>query len=52
MISKIKKLFKLTTSLKSLNNNFQKIDFFGIFLGLMYKKSTTILYRNNNCLDI
>lgn len=35
-----------------LNNNFRKIDFWGISPGLFYKKNTTIFYRENNCLGI
>ena len=33
-------------------NNFKKIDFWGISPGLFYKKCTTIFYRQNNCLGI
>jgi hypothetical protein len=35
-----------------LDNNFKKIDFWGISPGLFYKKNTTIFYRDNNCLGI
>lgn len=35
-----------------LNNNFKKIDFWGISPGLFYKKNTTIFYKNKNCLGI
>lgn len=35
-----------------LSNNFKKIDFWGISPGLFYKKSTTIFYKTNNCLEI
>lgn len=35
-----------------LNNNFKKIDFWGISPGLFYKKNTTVFYKNNNCLGI
>lgn len=31
---------------------FRKIDFFGVSPGLFYKKSTTVFYRNDNCLNI
>ncbi|MGE3613201.1 MAG: hypothetical protein AB7G20_07000 [Sulfurimonas sp.] len=35
-----------------LENNFKKIDFWGISPGLFYKKNTTIFYKSNNCLGI
>ncbi len=35
-----------------LENNFKKIDFWGISPGLFYKKNTTIFYRTDNCLGI
>ncbi len=35
-----------------LNNDFKKIDFWGISPGLFYKKNTTVFYKNNNCLGI
>ena len=35
-----------------LNNNFSKLDFWGISPGLFYKKNTTIFYRKDNCLNI
>lgn len=35
-----------------LENNFKKIDFWGISPGLFYKKNTTIFYKTNNCLGI
>lgn len=35
-----------------LNNNFKKIDFWGISPGLFYKKNTTIFYKINNCIGI
>ncbi len=33
-------------------NGFKKLDFWGISAGELYKKCTSIFYRNNNCLDI
>ncbi|MDM5272404.1 hypothetical protein PGH07_09455 [Sulfurovum sp. zt1-1] len=35
-----------------LSNGFKKIDFWGISPGLFYKKSTTLFYKQNNCLGI
>jgi len=35
-----------------LENNYKKIDFWGISPGLFYKKCTTIFYKDNNCLGI
>lgn len=35
-----------------LDNDFKKIDFWGISPGLFYKKNTTIFYKNDNCLGI
>ena len=35
-----------------LNNNFKKIDFWGISPGLFYKKNTTIFYKIDNCIGI
>lgn len=35
-----------------LNRGFKKIDFWGISPGLFYRKSTTVFYKNNNCLGI
>lgn len=35
-----------------LDNEFKRIDFWGISPGLFYKKNTTIFYKTNNCLGI
>jgi len=35
-----------------LNNEFKKIDFWGISPGLFYKKNTTVFYKTNNCLGL
>jgi len=35
-----------------IENNYKKIDFWGISPGLFYKKCTTIFYKDNNCLGI
>ena len=32
--------------------NFKKIDFWGFSPGLFYKKCTTILYQDNNCINL
>jgi hypothetical protein len=34
------------------NNGFRRIDFWGIAPTILFKKCTTIFYRNNNCLGI
>ena len=34
------------------NNEFKRIDFWGIAPGILFKKCTTIFYKNNNCLGI
>lgn len=34
------------------NNNFKRIDFWGISPGVFFKKNTTIFYRKINCLGI
>lgn len=33
-------------------NGFKKIDFWGISPGCLYKKATTIFYKNTNCLSL
>ena len=33
-------------------NNFKRIDFWGIAPGILYRKCTTIFYKNLNCLGI
>ena len=35
-----------------LHNGFKKIDFWGIAPGLLYKKCTTIFYKDDNCMNI
>ena len=35
-----------------LKNNFKRIDFSGIAPGLLYSKTTTIFYKQKNCLNI
>lgn len=35
-----------------ISKGFKKLDFWGISLGLTYKKCTTIFYKNHNCLGI
>jgi Methyltransferase domain len=35
-----------------IKNGFKRIDFWGISPGYLFKKSTTIFYKDNNCLDI
>jgi len=35
-----------------LSNYFKRIDFEGISPGKLYRKSTTVFYKNNNCLNI
>ncbi len=35
-----------------IKNKFKKIDFWGIAPGILFKKCTTIFYKNNNCLGI
>ena len=35
-----------------LNQDFKKIDFWGISPGIFFKKCTSVFYRKNNCLDI
>lgn len=35
-----------------INNNFKRIDFWGITPGFFYKQSTSIFYRRDNCLGI
>jgi len=35
-----------------LNKNFKRIDFNGISPGLLYQKSTSIFYRQDNCLNL
>lgn len=35
-----------------ISNGFRRIDFWGVSPGLFYRKSTTVFYRNNNCLGI
>jgi hypothetical protein len=37
---------------KILENNYKKLDFWGIAPGLIYKKCTSIFYKNSNCLGI
>jgi hypothetical protein len=37
---------------KLMHNGFNRIDFWGISPGYLYKKSTTIFYKNINCLNI
>ena len=34
------------------DNNFKKIDFWGISPGYLYKKCTSVFYQSNNCLGI
>ncbi|QQS35234.1 MAG: FkbM family methyltransferase [Ignavibacteriales bacterium] len=35
-----------------LRQGFRKLDFWGISPGYLYKKCTTVFYKNNNCLNI
>lgn len=35
-----------------IKEGFRRIDFWGISPGLLYRKCTTVFYRNNNCMDI
>jgi len=37
---------------KVLGNKFKRVNFWGISPGYLYRKSTTIFYKNSNCINI